>query len=198
MEIVIATRNRKKVEEIKRITEGMPITLLTLDDFPGCPDVEEDGVTFEENAIKKAVAIAKFTGKYALADDSGLEVYALGGAPGIKSSRYAGYETNDKKNIEKLLQEMRFIEKEKRGARFVCCIVLASPKGDIKTFYGDVEGIIGTEARGKGGFGYDPVFYPAGYERTFAEMSDKEKDALSHRGKALRKLKKYLEDNIIY
>lgn len=196
MEIVIATRNRKKVEEIKRITEGMPITLLSIDDFPGCPDVEEDGMTFEENAIKKAVAIAKFTGKYALADDSGLEVYALGGAPGIKSSRYAGIETDDKKNIEKLLYDMRTIEKEKRGARFVCCIVLASPKGDVKTFYGEVEGMIGDEARGKGGFGYDSVFYPLGHKRTFAEMSDKEKDALSHRGKALRKLKEYLRNNI--
>ncbi len=196
MEIVIATRNKKKIEEIKRITEEMSITLFTLDDFPGCPDVVEDGSTFEENAIKKAISVAKYTDKYALADDSGLEVYALSGAPGIRSSRYAGDKAEDNENIEKLLSEMSSIKGEERRARFVCCIVLASPAGDIKTFYGEVEGLIGTEARGKRGFGYDPVFYPLGCDRTFAEMSDNEKDALSHRGIALRKLKKFLEENM--
>ncbi len=196
MEIVIATRNKKKIEEIKRITKEMRVTLLTLDDFPGCPDVVEDGSTFEENAIKKAINVAKYTGKYALADDSGLEVYALSGAPGVRSSRYAGDKAKDNENIEKLLSEMRSIKREERRARFVCSIVFASPTGDIKTFYGEVEGLIGVEARGKRGFGYDPVFYPLGYDRTFAEMSDEEKDALSHRGIALRKLKKFLEENM--
>ncbi|MBE0427135.1 MAG: XTP/dITP diphosphatase [Nitrospirae bacterium] len=193
MEIVLATRNRKKIEEIKRITEGMPVSIYTLDDFPGCPEVEEDGVTFEENAVKKALAIAKCTGKHALADDSGLEVFALDGAPGVMSSRYAGDKADDKKNIEKLLNEMRPVKKDKRQARFVCCIALASPQGYIKTFYGYIQGIIGTEPKGSRGFGYDPIFYPESYKRTFAEMSNDEKDAISHRGRASMELKKYLE-----
>ena len=192
MDIVIATRNRKKIEEIKRIVEGISISILTLDDFPECPEVKEDGVTFEENAIKKAAAIAAFTGKFALADDSGLEVYAMNGAPGTLSARYAGEDADDRKNIEKLLYEMRSIALKKRGARFVCCIALASPDGSVKTFMGYVEGKIGMEPKGLSGFGYDPIFYPERHTRTFAEMSDNEKDALSHRGKALRQLQRYL------
>ena len=116
MEIVLATRNKKKVEEIKRITEGMAVTIFTLDDFPGCPEVEEDGATFEENAVKKAVTVARFTGKPALADDSGLEVYALSGAPGTLSARYAGDDADDSKNTEKLLSEMRLHAKKDRKA----------------------------------------------------------------------------------
>jgi XTP/dITP diphosphohydrolase len=192
-ELVIATRNRKKVEEIERIMEGIPVTLYSLDDFPGCPDVEEDQETFEGNAIKKAVAVAHYTEKPAISDDSGLEVYALNLAPGVFSARYAGPDADDRKNREKLLFEMREIEKDKRGARFVCSVALAFPDGRGETFEGFVEGRIGTQPRGTSGFGYDPVFYPAGRERTFAEMSADEKDALSHRGMALRKLRKYLQ-----
>ena len=194
MEIVLATRNRKKIEEIKRITEGMAVSIFTLDDFPGCPEVEEDGGTFEENAVKKAVTVAKFTGKPALADDSGLEVYDLHGAPGTLSARYAGGDADDRKNIEKLLKEMHLIEE--RRARFVCCIVLALPDGTINTFYGYAEGSIGTEPRGFNGFGYDPIFYPEGYTKTFAEMGDQEKDSLSHRGKALKKVKHYIKQKL--
>lgn len=194
MDIVLATKNKKKIEEIKRITEDMMISILTLEDFLGCPEVEEDGVTFEENAIKKAVAVAKCTGKPTLADDSGLEVYALNGAPGVLSARYAGEDADDRRNLEKLLYEMRSIVDEKRGARFVCCVALASPDCSVKTFFGHVEGRIGIEPRGFNGFGYDPIFYPEGHSRTFAEMSDKEKDALSHRGKALRKVQRYLRE----
>jgi XTP/dITP diphosphohydrolase len=192
MEIVIATRNKKKVEEIKRITAGLGILIFTLDDFPGCPDVEEDGTTFEENAIKKAVTVARFTGKPSLSDDSGLEVYALKGAPGTLSARYAGDDADDKRNIEKLLREMSLFINEKRKARFVCCIALAFPDSSINTFYGYSEGRIGTKPKGFRGFGYDPVFYPEGCSCTFAEMSDKEKDAISHRGKALREFQLYL------
>ena len=195
MDIVLATRNKKKIEEIKRIVEGMQISLLTLDDFPGCPEVKEDGVTFEENAVKKAIAIAKYTGKYALADDSGLEVYEMKGAPGTLSARYAGEAADDRKNIERLLYEMHSIANEKRGARFVCCIALASPDGNVRTFLGHVEGRIGKEPKGVNGFGYDPLFYPEGLNRTFAEMSDNEKDTLSHRGRALRGLQRYLTEN---
>lgn len=192
MDIVVATRNRKKVEEIKRITEGMAISILTLDDFPECPEVFEDGTTFEENAIKKAVTVARYTGKPALADDSGLEVSALGGAPGTMSARYAGEIAGDRNNVEKLLHEMRSLPDEQRKARFVCCIVLALPDGSVVTFYGYSEGRIGMEPKGFNGFGYDPIFYPCGHSRTFAEMSDEEKDALSHRGIALRKVCEYL------
>ena len=194
MEIVLATRNRKKVEEIMRITEGMPITIFTIDDFPGCPDVLEDGMTFEENARKKALTVAKYTGKPALADDSGLEVKALGGAPGTLSARYAGYDADDRKNVAKLLEDMDAVPEKERGARFVCCILLAYPDGSIHPFFGYAEGSIAMEKKGARGFGYDPVFYPAGHIRTFAEMSDGEKDCLSHRGEALRKFHNYLKN----
>lgn len=191
-ELVIATRNKKKVEEIRRILEGMPVTLFTLNDFPGCPETEEDADTFKGNATKKALAIAHHTGRPAVADDSGLEVSALKGAPGILSARYAGQGADDKKNLEKLLSELRGVEKEKRGARFVCVVALVFPDGRVETFKGLVEGRIGTEPKGIGGFGYDPVFYPEGHETTFAEMSADEKDALSHRGIALSKLRRYI------
>ncbi|MFH1703536.1 MAG: XTP/dITP diphosphatase [Nitrospirota bacterium] len=194
MEIVLATRNKKKIEEINRITSGMPISILTIDDFPGCPEVEEEGSTFEYNAVKKAVTIAKYTEKPSLADDSGLEVYALNGAPGTLSSRYAGMDSNDMKNIEKLLCEMNLVPDEERGARFECCIALSFPNGDVKTFFGYVEGKIGREPKGSFGFGYDPVFYPEGHSRTFAEMSSDDKDALSHRGKALKEFLNYLKE----
>jgi XTP/dITP diphosphohydrolase len=192
MDIVLATRNKKKIAEMKRITQNMSISIFTLDDFPGCPEVVEDGATFEENATKKARAVSAFTGKAALADDSGLEVYALEGAPGILSARFAGKGADDRKNTERLLFEMRSVSMEQRGARFVCSIALAFPDGSIHTFQGYAEGTIGIEPRGSRGFGYDPVFYPEGHERTFAEMDDNEKDVLSHRGKALKKVHKFL------
>lgn len=196
IELVIATRNSKKIEEIRRILEGIPLTLFTLDDFPGCPEVEEDADTFEGNAAKKATAVAKYTGKPAIADDSGLEVAALGGAPGVFSARYAGEGTDDKKNLEKLLYELQRVEAGWRGARFVCVVALALPDGEVETFHGLVEGSIGTEPKGISGFGYDPVFLPAGFDRTFAEMSPGEKDALSHRGNALKKLREYLSSSM--
>lgn len=198
MDIVLATRNKKKIEEMKRIIANLSISTRTLDDFPGCPEVEEEGITFEENAVKKALTVAQSTGKPSIADDSGLEVYALNGAPGTLSARYAGEDANDRRNIEKLLFEMRSIADEKRGARFVCCIALAFPDGKVKTFTGYVEGRIGREPRGTYGFGYDPLFYPQGHKRTFAEMADNEKDALSHRGKALNELQKYLRGAKIF
>lgn len=196
MEIVIASRNNRKLEEIKRIVHGWTISILSLNDFPECPEVEEDGKTFEANAVKKAVAVSTYSGKPALADDSGLEVDALEGAPGVFSSRYAGQDSGDLKNLEKLLDEIRSVETARRGARFVCCLALAFPGGGVKTFWGTVRGRIGTEPRGVNGFGYDPIFYPEGYHRTFAEMSDAEKDAISHRGKALSELGRYLQVNM--
>ncbi len=190
MEIVLATRNKKKVGEIRRITADLPITILSLDNFPDCPETVEDRDTFEGNAVKKAVEVCQCTGMPALADDSGLEVDALGGAPGVFSARYAGNagSGNDVRNYEKLLSELKNVPDEKRGARFVCCMALAFPDGAVKTFFGYAEGRIGHEPRGATGFGYDPIFIPKGCKKTFSEMSGDEKDRLSHRGKALVKL----------
>jgi XTP/dITP diphosphohydrolase len=199
MDIVLATRNKKKAEEIKKIFNDASITLqiLTLDDFPECQDVQEDGETFEANAIKKARHIAMCTGMTAISDDSGLEVGALNGAPGVFSARYAGESADDRANLEKLLKKMENVAYEKRGARFVCCIAMAA-KGEIKTYFGYVKGRIGTEPRGEKGFGYDPIFYPEGYDRTFAEMSSAEKNTISHRGRALKELQKYLLEKGIH
>jgi len=194
MELVLATRNKKKIEEIRRITESLEVRVRTLDDFPGCPDIEENGTTFEENAILKAVTAAKCTGVPALADDSGLEVFALNGAPGVRSARYAGEGADDAKNVQKLLKCLQGVKE--RNARFVCCIALAHPDGPVNTFLAYAEGIIGTEQRGDNGFGYDPVFFPKGYDRTFAEMGDEEKDSLSHRGKALEELRQFFKQKI--
>jgi len=198
MDFVLATRNRKKVEEIKKIFDVMGIAqrLYTLDDFPAFDEVEEDGETFEANAIKKARHVALKTKMTAVADDSGLEVDALKGAPGVYSARYAGEHADDKANNEKLLKELIDVPDEKRGARFVCCIAIASPDG-VRTFLGYIKGRIGTEPRGENGFGYDPFFYPEGHDRTFAEMDDTEKNAISHRAAALRELRKYLSDKVL-
>ncbi len=194
MEIVLATRNKKKIEEIRRIAAGIPIAILSLDDYPHCPDVVEDQDTFEGNAKKKAEDACRCAGKPALADDSGLEVDALGGAPGVFSARYApdAKSGNDPKNYEKLLKDLQNVPPQKRSARFVCCLALAFPDGKVRTFFGYSEGRIGFEPRGQKGFGYDPVFLPGGFDRTFAEMNASEKDALSHRGKALQRLAEYL------
>ncbi len=193
MDIVLATKNRKKIREIKKIISFLetPARIFTLDDFPAVEDVVEDGNTFEANAVKKAVQISRSTGMTAVADDSGLEVDALGGAPGVFSARYAGENADDRANLEKLLREMKDVPSGRRGARFVCCIAIASDEKS-RTFMGYVEGTIGTEPRGENGFGYDPVFFPKGHDRTFAEMSDTEKNAMSHRARALQELQKYI------
>jgi XTP/dITP diphosphohydrolase len=197
VEIVLATRNRKKVEEISRIIEDTGIVFFTLEDFPSCPEVEEDAGTFQGNAVKKALTIARCTGRTAIADDSGLEVYALNNAPGVLSARYAGENANDAQNNEKLLTAMRRIPDGKRGGRFVCCIAFATPDGTARTFTGLAEGTIGHELRGKSGFGYDPLFFPEGHATTFAEMQPGEKDKLSHRRKALDQLKDYLKHIVL-
>lgn len=185
MKIVLATRNRKKVEEIQRVVAGLPVTLLTLEAYPDCPEVEEDGETFAANAGKKAVAVARHAGEWALADDSGLVVDALGGEPGVWSARYAGVGASDRENLDKLLKQLGDTPEGERSARFVCVLALANADGQVRLYQGTVEGHIGREPRGDNGFGYDPVFVPQGEERTFAQMSGKEKDAMSHRGRAL-------------
>ena len=194
MTIVLATKNRKKVEEMQRMFAGYNIRFITLSSFPDCPDVVEDGRTFRANALKKAIAVSKFTGYHAVADDSGLEVSALGGSPGVFSARYAGEGAKDSDNLKKLLRELRpFRDNRDREARFVCCIAFATPEGKCKTFAGYVKGTIGKKQKGFNGFGYDPVFCPEGHDRTFAEMTDKEKDRLSHRGQAMKKFYRYLK-----
>lgn len=182
------------MEELKRIAAGLPVLFFTLDDFPSCPDVVEDGAAFEENAVKKALSAARCSGKPALADDSGLEVAALGGAPGVLSARYAGEGADDSRNVEKLLSALRGVDK--REARFVCCIAFALPDGKVHIFHGVIDGCIGEEPRGSLGFGYDPVFYPAGSSRTFAEMGSEEKDSVSHRGMALEEFRRFIEQRV--
>jgi XTP/dITP diphosphohydrolase len=187
MKLVLATKNRDKTREIKRLLEGLPITVLTFKDFPGFPEIEETGETLIENAILKARGIAEFTGVAAMADDSGIEVDALDGAPGVYSSRYAGPGCTYDDNNRKLLSELRGIPAEKRSARFRAVIAVAWDAQNIDTVEGTAEGFITETRSGQSGFGYDPVFYypPAG--KTFAEMTLDEKNEVSHRGKALAK-----------
>ena len=187
MKIVLATRNRKKVEEIRRVMEGKGISFLTLDDFPDCPEVDEDRDSFQGNAGKKAEAVAHFCGLPALADDSGLVVDALGGAPGVYSARYAGPEATDLSNAEKVLDGLRGVSGGKRSARFECVLAFVEPGKDTHYYSGRVEGVIAAAPAGENGFGYDPVFIPADGDgqRTFAQMAAHEKDSMSHRGRAL-------------
>lgn len=184
MKLVIATRNRHKLEEIREIFHIPWLEVVSAFDFPDVPDVVEDGETFEANAIKKAVTLAKATGLWALADDSGLEVDALNGAPGVYSARYAGEPVDYKANNRKLLQELR--DAPNRSARFRCVIALSNPAGETRVVDGRCEGTIGFEERGDKGFGYDPLFIPEGHTVTFAEMDAAAKHAISHRGRALR------------
>jgi XTP/dITP diphosphohydrolase len=185
MKLVIATRNRNKLEEILAIFLQPDLELTCALDYPDAPDVVEDGNTFEANAIKKAVTLAKATALWSLADDSGLEVEALNSAPGIYSARYAGEPFSYPANNRKLLQELG--KTSNRRARFRCAIALSSPGGKAKTVEGRCEGVIAREERGSQGFGYDPLFIPDGFSQTFAEMDPEIKNSVSHRGRALRK-----------
>jgi len=191
--LLIATRNQKKKRELQVILSAWNIKLLTLDDIEGMPEVEEDGATFSENALKKAQTIAQLSGCITLADDSGLVVDALGGAPGVFSARFAGVEANDKNNNLKLLNLMQNVPDEDRTARFICVIAVADPEGHVNTVQGVCEGKIGVTPKGQGGFGYDPLFIPSGFSKSFAELSDMEKNQISHRGKALQETKVLLE-----
>ena len=202
MEIVIASKNKGKIKEIRHFFSNslLPqnireIKWLSSEDFVGFPDIDEGSESFVENAKLKAQQIAEFTGKTALADDSGLEVDALSGNPGVTSSRYAGPDSTDEKNRKKLLSELREISlMEKRCARFKCVMALYSPgNGFINISEGVCEGKIGFSETGKNGFGYDSIFIPDGFSRTMAELSNSEKNSISHRGKALEGMAKFLE-----
>jgi XTP/dITP diphosphohydrolase len=192
-ELVLATRNRDKARELTALLSGLVFRIRTLDDFPQAPDVVEDGATCEANAIKKATEIARATGRYAVADDTGLEVDALGGRPGAYAARYAGPGATYEDNCRKLLHELEGIPRGRRTARFVTVAALASPSGEIKTAHGVLEGAIADRCRGERGFGYDPVFYVPELGRTLAELTPEEKNRISHRAKAFLKLRDLLQ-----
>ena len=194
-EIVVATRNRKKVDEIARMLDGTGIKLLTLDEAGECPEVVEDAPDFRGNALKKAIVISSCTQKAALADDSGLVVDALDGRPGVYSARFAGPEAGDRENNAKLLKELEGLPDEKRTARFVCALAFVTPEGKEHVFNGAVEGRIAVRPLGQSGFGYDPLFVPEGHQRSFAQMSPQDKDSMSHRGRAIRAFVGFLLDD---
>ena len=184
--VVLATRNAHKVEELSAMLAGLPVEVLSYVDFPDMPEVVEDGATLEANAVKKAVAVAEFTGLPSLADDTGLEVDALDGAPGVRSARYAGVDADTDKNNRKLLAELVGFTGTDRSATFRCVVALAEPGRDTQTVVGATQGVILEAPKGDGGFGYDPLFLPDGYGSTYAEMTSSEKNDVSHRGKAIK------------
>lgn len=186
MQLVLATNNKDKITEIRHLLDDLPVTILTRDDFLEFPDPEETGATLIDNAALKAKAISEFCDLPALADDSGLEVDALSGAPGVYSSRYAGENVTYRDNYEKLLRELAGVPREKRTARFRCVIAVAWSPEEIQTVEGVAEGLIAEEVVGTKGFGYDPVFYYPPVGKCFAEMTLDEKNRISHRGLALQ------------
>ena len=195
IKLLVATTNPGKFAEVKDFLRQLPLEVLSLSDLATWPKIIEDGATFEENALKKARALAEYSGYLTLADDSGLEVDALNGAPGIYSARYCGEEGNDKKNNEKLMHELREISEEKRTGRFVCALALCAPKPHgMKewTVRDSCEGRISFELKGENGFGYDPLFFYPSLGKTFGEIDRAIKATVSHRGKALRKLAEML------
>jgi len=195
IKLLVATTNPGKFAEVKDFLRQLPLEVLSLSDLATWPRIIEDGATFEENALKKARALAEYSGYLTLADDSGLEVDALNGAPGIYSARYCGEEGNDKKNNEKLMHELREISEEKRTGRFVCALALCAPKSHgMKewTVRDSCEGRISFELKGENGFGYDPLFFYPSLGKTFGEIDRAIKATVSHRGKALKKLAEML------
>ena len=192
--IVAASRNKHKIEEIEAITKKFGMSIISRDEA-GVPPVEivEDGETFEENSFKKADEIMKLCGKITLADDSGLMVDYLGGAPGVYSARFAGEDGNDEKNNDQLLKLLDGVPAKERTAKFVSVITMVYPDGTVLSARGECPGRIITVPTGDGGFGYDPLFVPEGYDKTFAQLTPEEKNAISHRAAALAELEKLLE-----
>jgi len=195
-QIVLATRNRKKLDELHRIlsAEGLDLEILSLDAFPNAPEVPETESTFAGNALLKARAIAQATGMPAVADDSGLCVDALNGMPGVLSARWAGGHGDDAANLDLVLAQIEDVPDQRRGAAFMCAAAVALPDGTERVVEGSVEGTLLRDRRGENGFGYDPIFVPLGHAITTAQMSAGEKDAISHRGRALRSLAPVLAD----
>ncbi|MHC4694483.1 MAG: XTP/dITP diphosphatase [Planctomycetota bacterium] len=196
--ILVATTNPGKATELQEMLD-LDVNILTLADFPGIPEVKEDGATFAENAAKKALGYAKAADLWTIADDSGLVIDALDGAPGIESARFSGEKSPDRtlidhKNIAKVLKLLKGVPTEKRTARFVCSLCMTSPQEILIQTQGTLEGMITEEEIGENGFGYDPVFFVPNLNKTVAQLTRKEKNAISHRGNAIRKLKPLLAD----
>lgn len=198
--ILVASTNPGKLAELRAMLDA-DVEWVGLSDFPGIEEIEEDGATFAENARKKALGYAKATGLWTIADDSGLVVDVLGGEPGVKSARFSGEKLEsedrtliDHRNIAKVLELLKDVPKEKRTARFVCCLCLASPEEILAETQGAVEGVITDKEIGENGFGYDPVFFVPASGKTVAQMTADQKNAISHRGNAIRKLKPLLDE----
>lgn len=193
MHIVLATRNQHKKQELIALLRGLDITIRTLDDFPEAPEVVEDGDTCEANAMKKAVEIAQYTGLTAVADDTGLEVDALGGRPGVFAARYAGEQATYEDNCRKLLQELQGVPAGRRSGRFVTVAAIATPEGRRLSVKGVLEGMIAEQPTGSHGFGYDPVFVLPEYGRTLAQLSPEVKNQISHRARAFTQARTLLQ-----
>lgn len=192
--LLLATTNVHKLNEFRAIFQSLPFTMLSLRDIQLDMDVEETGTTFEENAIIKARAYARAANMLALADDSGLEIDALGGEPGVYSARFAGRETPYEERFRLILERLRDVPLSQRTARFRCAIALAEPSGFIQVVDGSIEGVIAQEPRGKNGFGYDPIFFVREFGMTTAEMAPEEKHRISHRGRAAEAARRLLEN----
>lgn len=192
--VMIATKNKGKAKEFEKLFQPLGMTVKTLLDFPGLADVEETGETFEANAILKAEAISRELGVRVIADDSGLEIDALGGRPGVYSARFAGKEKNDEANIDKVLHELEGVPDSERAARFCCALAMAEPGRETITVFGTCEGRILKERKGTNGFGYDPIFYSLEEEMSMAELSPEQKNKISHRAKAIARLEKVLQE----
>ncbi len=191
--IVIASKNEGKIKEIKNFLHGLDVEILTLNDFPDISEIAEDGRTFEENAMKKAKAVFEHTKLTSLADDSGLEVRYIGGEPGVHSARFSGENATDKQNNEKLLELLKDVPMDERRARFKCVLILYNSLYNNLVFEGKSEGYLIDAPKGEFGFGYDPLFVPDGFTKTFGELDLVTKNKISHRGKALNSLRSYME-----
>jgi XTP/dITP diphosphohydrolase len=192
IDIVLASRNKKKIAELKTLLADLPVHVLSLEDFPEIPEIKESGVTFAENAEIKAKTVAQATGLIAVADDSGLEVDALGGQPGVYSNRFVGPNATDRDKYMRILELLKDVPDEKRTARFRAAVAVATPEGEVVVVEEACEGRIAREPRGEGGFGYDPIFFIPELGRTMAELSPEEKNQISHRGKAMKAAKEVI------
>lgn len=190
--LVVATKNRKKLRELRRYLRTVRAQVISLEGFEKTPRFVENGRTFKENAAKKALAVSRFTGELAIADDSGLAVKALGWAPGIRSSRFAGPGKSDKANNRRLLDLMKDVPRSRRRAKFVCAVAVADGGKIVKLIEADCKGLVAFEEKGRHGFGYDPLFLIPKYGKTFGQLGLKVKDRMSHRSKALKKARAFL------
>ena len=198
VQLVLATRNAKKLAELDRLLAGagLDVEILGSDAFGDLPEIEETGSTFAENSLIKARAVSTHTGLIAIADDSGLCVDALDGQPGIYSARWAGQGATDESNLDLVLEQIRDVEPAHRTAHFACAAALVLPSGEEYVVHGQVNGVLLTQRRGEGGFGYDPIFLPDGFDATTAEMTPEQKDAISHRGQAMRALVPVIQEHV--